>query len=186
MTESAQVPGTGLPGSEKPVSLIPASPIPVSVIMERRRVTGSRWITESWQALGVTVGDLVANLPGHGPGEPRLLIEGPGAAQYLWTGLRVEFFPDEAESYYHNLIVEAPGCYILARPRDDGMPRPVLVTASFDAAQAYHEGGETVYRVPMPPQLYRAAEAFVLAHYVPEMRRKRERQDWKGESHGGR
>ena len=65
------------------------------------------------------------------------------------------------------------------------MPRPVLVTVSFDAGQAYLEGGETVYSVPLPPQLYRAAEAFVLAHYVPEKRRKRERQDWKGEPHEG-
>jgi hypothetical protein len=159
----------------------PAASFPVSVIMEWRRITDNRWVAESWRALGVTLGDL----PGPGPAEPRLLIEGPGAAQYLWTGLRVDFFPDEAESYYHNLTVEAPGCYILARPRDDGMPRPVLVTVSFDAAQAYQEGSETVYSVPLPPELYRAAEAFVLAHYVPEKRRKRERQDWKGEGHGG-
>lgn len=162
----------------------PAASFPVSVIMERRRISGNRWITESWHALGVTVGDL----SGPGSGEPRLLVEGPRAAQYLWTGLRVELFPDEAESYYHNLTVDSPGCYVLARTQDDGMPRPVLVTLSFDAGQAYQEGGETVYSVPLPPELYRAAEAFVLAHYVPEKRRKRERQDWKqdwkGDAHG--
>jgi hypothetical protein len=160
----------------------PAASFPVCVIMERRRVRGNPWISETWHAHGVTVGDL----PGPGPAEPRLLVEGPAAAQYLWTGLRVDLFPDEAESYYHNLMVDAPGCYLVARPREDGMPRPVLVTLSFDAAQAYQEGGETVYNVPLPPQLYRAAEAFVLAHYVPEQRRKRELQDWKGEGHGGR
>jgi hypothetical protein len=159
----------------------PGASFPVCVVMEVRRVRGNPWISESWRALGVTVGAL----PGPGPAEPRLLVEGPDAAQYLWTGLRVDLFADEAESYYHNLTVEAPACYVVARPREDGMPRPVLVTASFDAAQAYHEGGEIVYSVPLPPPLYRAVEAYVLAHYVPERRHKRELQDWKGESHGG-
>ncbi len=159
----------------------PGASFPVCVIMELRRVRGNPWISESWRALGVTLGAL----PGPGPAEPRLLVGGPDAAQYLWTGLRVDLFADEAESYYHNLTVEAPACYVVARPREDGIPGPVLVTASFDAAQAYQEGGETVYSVPLPPPLYRAVEAYVLAHYVPEPRHKRELQDWKGDPHGG-
>ncbi len=159
-----------------------ASSFPVSVIMERRQVQGNRWVTEGWSALGVTPGTMA----GAGSGEPRLLVEGPRAAQYLWTGLRMDLYPDEAESYYHNLKVETPGCYVVVRPREDGMPRPVLVTASFDAAQAYQEGGETVYSVPLPPTLYRAVEAYVLTHYVPQERRKRRREDWKGEAHEGR
>lgn len=156
-----------------------ATDFPVSVIMERRRITGNRWITESWTVLGVTLGDA----PGSGPAEPRLLVEDEQAAQYLWTSLRAELFVDEAESYYHNLTVESPGCYVVVRPREDGMPRPVLVSLSFDAGQAYLEGGDTVYKVPLPPELYRATEAFVLAHYVPERRRRREREPWKGGSH---
>ncbi len=159
----------------------PADEFPVSVVMERRQVSGNRWITESWDAVGVTLGDL----PGPGPAEPRLLVEGPEAAQYLWTGLQVRLYPDEAESYYHNLTVDSPGCYVVVRPRQDGMPRPVLVTLSFDAAQAYQEGGETVYNVPLPPPLYRAAEAFVLAHYCPEKRRKRRLTDWREDGDAG-
>ena len=198
-----------LDSSDAGASGLPGSGIPVSVIMERRRIQDSPWVTESWQALGVTVGHMAVPAPGRqsgpqsdppagrepgergereagaGPLGPLLLVQGSAAAQYLWTGLRVDFFPDEAESYYHNLMVAAPGCYIVARPGPDGMLRPVLVTVSFDAAQAYLEGGETVYSVPLPPELYRAAEAFVLANYVPEQRRKRERQDWKGDARGG-
>jgi hypothetical protein len=63
------------------------------------------------------------------------------------------------------------------------MPEPVLVTLSFDAGQAYQEADETVYAVPLPPELYRAAEAFVIAHYVPEKKRKRKLENWKGEAH---
>lgn len=160
----------------------PAAELPVSVIMERRRVAENPWINESWSAIGVTVGDL----PGPGPADPLLLVEGEAAAQYLWTGYSVRFYSDEAESYYYNLMVTAPGCYVVVRPREDGMPRPVLVTVSFDAAQAYQEGGDTVHTVPLPPVLYRAAEAFVLAHYVPERKKKRRLDDWKGAVDRGR
>ena len=159
----------------------PADRFPVCVIMERRQVHGNRWIDEAWRALGVTVGAL----PGPGPAEPRLLVAGERASQYLWTGLEVRLYPDEAESYYHNLKVASPSCYVVVRPRPDGMPQPVLVTPSFDAGGAYQEGGETVHSVPLPPVLYRAVEAYVLAHYVPEPRRKRRRTDWKEDGHAG-
>jgi hypothetical protein len=148
--------------------------------MERRKVAGNPWINESWRAIGVTVGAARTG----GRGRPDLVVSDAGADQYLWTGLRVELFRDEAESYYHNLMVGTPGCYIVARDGDDGMPEPVLVTLSFDAGQAYLEGDETVYNVPLPPELYRAAEAFVLAHYVPEKKRKRKRDNWKAQPRG--
>ena len=152
------------------------SRFPVSVLMERRKVEGNPWISESWKALGVTVGTgpTAADCAG-----PLCLVSGAEAAQFLWTGLEVELFADEAESYYHNLMVGTPGCYIVVRTRSDGMPEPVLVSLSFDAGQAYQEGDETVYSVPLPPELYRAAEAFVIAHYVPEKKRKRKLENWK-------
>ena len=77
----------------------------VSVIMEVRTVADNPWIDERRQALGVTVGHVAT----HEGENPRRLIAGPNAAQYLWTRLRVDFFPDEAESYYHNLAVDPPG-----------------------------------------------------------------------------
>jgi hypothetical protein len=159
---------------------LPRDRFPLSVIMERRKVSGNPWIDESWRAVGVTVGDA----PDPGAPNPRLILEEGGVARYLWTGLSVELHADEAESYYHNLMVGTPGCYLVARTRDDGMPEPVLASLSFDAGQAYLEGDETVYSVPLPPELYRAAEAFVLARYVPEKKMKRKRQDWKEQPHG--
>ena len=160
----------------------PPDRFPVSVVMERRRLTDNPWVSESWRLVGITPGALA----GPGPSEPRLLVEGESASQYLWTGHEVRLFPDEAESYYHNLTVERPCCYVMTRPRPDGMPRPEFVTLSFDAGQAYQEGGETLYSAPLPPALYRAVEAYVLAHYVPERRRKRERTNWKEGGHAGR
>jgi hypothetical protein len=153
-----------------------AGPFPVSVLMERRRLEGNPWVSESWKALGVTVGSPPA---AEGGRNPLCVVTGAAAAQYLWTGLSVALFADEAESYYHNLMVRNPGCYVVTRPREDGMPEPVLVTLSFDAGQAYQEAGETVYAVPLPPELYRATEAFVIANYVPEKKKKRKLENWK-------
>ena len=151
---------------------------PVSVVMERRPIHDNRWTTESWQAIGVTVGSTHDGLKEN----PVPLVSNGSVTQFLWHGLRIELFADEAESYYHNLTVPNPGCYVIARPADNGKPEPVLVTLSFDAAQAYQEGDETVYSVALPPELYRAAEAFVIEHYVPEKRKKRKRDNWKEQS----
>jgi hypothetical protein len=155
--------------------------LPVSVLMERRRLSENPWIDETWRAVGVAVGKRQADSV-----NPVPVVQSAEVTQWLWTGLNVELFPDEAESYYHNLMVGTPGCYVLVRPRQDGIPRPVLVSLSFDAGQAYQEGDETVHNVPLPPELYRATEAFVLAHYVPEKKTKRKRQDWKGGSDDAR
>jgi hypothetical protein len=156
----------------------PPSRFPVSVIMERRRVSNNRWLAESWHAIGVTVGGDQADADAN----PRPIVDRPDASQFLWRGLTVELFVDEAESYYHNLMVGTPGCYIVTRSRADGMPEPVIVSLSFDAGQAYSEGDEIVHNVALPAELYRAAEAFVLAHYVPEKKKKRKRTDWKEQS----
>lgn len=153
-----------------------AGPFPVSVLMERRRIEGNPWVSESWKAVGVTVGSVPA---AKGRENPRCVVSGEAAAQFLWSGLSVALFADEAESYYHNLMVANPGCYVVTRPRADGIPEPVLVTLSFDAGQAYQEAGETVYAVPLPPELYRATEAFVIANYVPEKKKKRKLENWK-------
>jgi hypothetical protein len=153
----------------------------VRVLMERRSVRGNPWVKESWHALGVMVG----TGRGAASSEPAEVVRSPNAAQFLWGGLSVELHPDEAESYYHNLTVEEPACYVVTHAREDGVPEPFLVTVSFDAAQAYLEGDETVYSVPLPPELYRAAETYVLTHYVPEKKRKRKLLGLKEKFHGG-
>jgi hypothetical protein len=73
----------------------------------------------------------------------------------------------------------------VARPgANDEAPVPFLVSLSFDEAHAYLEGEEQVYDVDVPAELYRWTEAFVLKHYVPEKRRKRQRKDWRQEAAG--
>ena len=102
--------------------------------------------------------------------------------QFLIGGLELALYPDECESYYHNMVSPAPRCYVIAHVDEDdgeGRPDPFLVSMSFDAAHAYLEGGDEIYAVEIPPEVYRWTEAFVLAYYAPEPRRKRRLTDWR-------
>jgi hypothetical protein len=112
---------------------------------------------------------------------PVLVMAREGVRELLYGGFRVRLHRDECESYYHNLRSPRPHCYVLTRPGAEGEPVPFLVSACFDEANAYLEGEDVqAYAVDMPPEIYRWVEAYVLEHYVPRPRRKRERDDWKG------
>ena len=147
---------------------------PVTVMMEQRPIHGSRWITNSWSATGVVVGDH----GGAGWREARK-PDASGASEFLFSGLQLRLHLDECESYYHNLLADTPRLFVITREEaETGRPQPFQVTASFDEAHAYLEAEETVYEVPIPPEVYRAVEAFVLEHYAPEPRKKRKRENW--------
>ena len=66
----------------------------------------------------------------------------------------------------------------MAPPGDNEIPVPVMVTLSFDQAQAYLEGDDTVFAVPIPPEMYRWSEAYVLQNYAPEKKYKRKLKKW--------
>lgn len=146
----------------------------VRVLMRPGRPRPQPWVPRSWQVVGVVV-------DGEGAAEtdaPRLAGEGEDGSR-IYDGLAVRLFRDEAESYYHNLTVDRPRCYVVLREDEAGDPAPCLVTLSFDLANAYLEGDEEVQAVDLAPELYRWVEAYVLSHYVPARRKKRKRDNWK-------
>jgi hypothetical protein len=145
----------------------------VSVIMQKSP-SANRWEPYHWEAVGV----LATGEDGNSE-LPELIFEKQQTRRYLHTGFKLRLHEDECESYYHNLLSPTPCCYVVTDLMEDGTPIPVLVSFSFDEAHAYQEGDESVYAVPVPAEIYQWAEAFVLAHYVPTKRRKRERTDWR-------
>ena len=155
----------------------------VAVIMERRQ-SSNPWVDEVWRATGVT-GD-----PQTGATDDtatrtraRVIQEQAGTQQILYSGFTITLHVDECESYYHNLVSPEPGCYVITRTSDDEKPVPSKVTLSFDEANAYVECEGEAFAVPLPAELYRWTEEFVLQHYMPEKRVKRKRRDWRKESH---
>jgi len=148
----------------------------VSVIMESRP-SKSQWIDETWNGIGIVA------QTGTEKGDIKVITRG-ATKQVIYGGLKINLHLDECESYYHNLMSPKPGCFIVAREEDEegeetDIPIPFMVTMSFDEAHAYLEGDDTVYAVPIPPELYRWVEAYVVENYSAEKRKKRKRKDWK-------
>jgi hypothetical protein len=151
----------------------PGRHFPVAVILERRAASNP-WVDHVWSAAGIAVGRH-SDRP-----DTALVREEGGVAYFLAGGLVVRLHVDECESYYHNMRSASPRAYIVARTDDrNGMPEPFLVSLSFDEAHAYLEGDDEVYAVDIPAELYRWTEAFVIANYFPEKKRKRKLRDWR-------
>ncbi|MES9969019.1 MAG: DUF3305 domain-containing protein [Candidatus Thiodiazotropha sp.] len=152
----------------------------VSVIMQQSP-SDSQWQENRWEAVGI-ISDLVEGRTEKAA--PSLIHQEGSVNRYLYTGFTLRLHEDECESYYYNLLSNQPHCYVVANLDDRGKPEPFLVSLSYDEAHAYLEGDDAVFNVPLPAELYRWTEAFVLEHYVPKKRTKRKRTDWKNSSPG--
>lgn len=156
----------------------PAS-FPVSVILERRPASVGAWVNHLWRTTGIVVGDRGNH---SGPSQPELIHQQHGVQQFAVHGLHVNLHEDQCESYYHNLMTTTARAYVVATLIEaDGerRPSPFLVSLSVDEAHAYLEGDDDIDAVAIPPELYRWAEGFVLAHYAPEKKTKRRLHHWK-------
>lgn len=145
----------------------------VAVILDRRASNANPWSSDTWNATGV-----VAASGGSIDDGPQRIRGDDTHEQFLWPGFELRLHRDEGESYHYNLTSDNPGLFVVCRFDDNNRPEPFLVTAAYDEAAAYMESDETVYRVPMPAEIYRWVEAFVLANYVPAERKKRKRKAW--------
>lgn len=154
----------------------------ISVIMEQSPSV-SPWADEHWEAIGVSAGTF--DHESSNESSVIKIYEQNGVRRFLNTGFHIQLYVDECESYYHNLMVPSPRCFVVAEADENEVPVPFLITLSFDEAQAYLEGDEVVYSVGIPPELYRWSEAFVLAHYVPQKKTKRKLKDWKADGKEG-
>lgn len=153
----------------------------VSIALERR-VLESRWATEQWEAVAV--------LPAKGAEItlPRRLRESASGDQWLYDGLRIELFTDEAENYLLNVGGAVPRVFVMWR-REDGeeIPQIGAVTVSFGEAARMLDSGEQVDGVAMPADIRDWVDGFARAFYRPEVRKKGGRfaSVRNGSGHGG-
>ncbi len=155
-------------GPEPPVRL------PVAVIMEKRMVTHGRWTVPSWQAVAVVAGKNVAGAESRGD----LAQSGEGFERYLWGGLPLDLHKDAAEDYWFNLTGGRPALYVICHESPDGDVQPHIVTANPTEASGSIEADARVFAVPIPPEVYRQIEQFVVKYFVPREKGKRRRKDW--------
>jgi len=128
----------------------------VAVVMQCRALD-NRWQSEVWEPLGVLSGY-------EGEAAPRVLVEQPGLKHWLYPGFEIFLRISEAEGYYHNVSSAEPCVFVLWR-MENSCAVPQFVTVSYDEASRWMDGGETVDRVPMPPELFAWVGEFVEAKY---------------------
>lgn len=155
--------------------------IPVAVFVRCVALPDHPWLDERREVVAVLPAE-------HGPGRDEPVAgaavtvhERPGESVLRYDGLAIEMHPDEAESYYFNLVAPDPQCFIVHRPDEAGTRVPFLVTLSFDLANSYAEGDDHVEAIVLDPSLYAPLEAFTLTWYVPHKRQKRRLNDWKAQ-----
>jgi Protein of unknown function (DUF3305) len=148
--------------------------LPVAVVMARRTVRGKGWHVQSWRVAGVVAG---ANLGDASARGAPIRTDGD-EEQFLWGGLEVDLFRDSAASYWANLTGSQPSLWVLCSEDGSGMLAPKTVTADQDEASSGVEVDDRVFAAPIPPEVYRHLEAFVVAHHLPEEKHKRKRADW--------
>ncbi len=132
---------------------------PVAVIMERTTLQ-SRWASERWEAKGLVSDD--------GPRETRVIVDREDVRQVLYPGYAVTLQRHEAEGYYLNLTSPQPKIFVLWRMREDGTPRPEMLTASYNEGTRWADSGEQVDGVSLPTELVAPIAEFVERHYAPE------------------
>ena len=152
----------------------PRVTLPVAVVMARKTVTGKGWQVPSWRVVGVVSGAELAGREARGLS----IRSGGGEEHFLWGGLYLELFRDAAESYWANLTGSQPSLFVLCTEEDQGRLVPKAVTADQDEACSGVEVSDRVFSAPIPPEVYQHLEAFVVAHHVPQEKRKRKRSEW--------
>ncbi len=144
----------------------------VAVIMRKVR-TASAWQPWRWE-----LEDVVEHQEGFGS-EARLLYQGDDGERWLHPGLRVELYRDEAEGYFLNLTTPAPCWFVLWRMETEPsvaaepIPRPLIVSLSYNEAGRWLDAQETVEQVPAPADVQEWMRAFAADHYVPEPRKRK-------------
>ena len=150
--------------------------IPVRV-QAALRAPANAWAKPLPRPVGVT--------PGGGEGEVgRTLSERDGVRLIDAGPAAIVLHRKETEGVALNLSGGAV-LYVVMRPDDGPLGASVhLVTASDHEAQDHTDAGEDmVERVPMPPAIREAIEAFVARHHVEEPFHKRKRKKDRVEEH---
>ena len=135
---------------------------PVAVVMQRRPAKSrwAGWICEPW---GVLCGPV--------EGAARMLFDKDGTSQWLHPGFTLVIHRDEAEGYYLNVSSAEPSVFVLWRMEgEQGLP--LDVTASSEEAGRWMDGGHSVDRVSMPPEIFAWVGEYVEHNYRPEPKKR--------------
>ena len=142
----------------------------LAVIMQRRAAR-SRWASTIWEPWSAIESD-------EPRGEARLLVQHDDYVQWLHPGFELTLHRDEAEGYYMNVSSGAPKVFVLWRMLEEDEVKneiravPAFITASYDEAGRWMDGGHSVDNVAMPPGVFVWVGEYVEKNYKPEPKKR--------------
>lgn len=136
----------------------PVQNLPIAVIMQRR-VLQHRWADESWAAIAVMADN--GKLP-----KVQALSLDEQRQSWLVTGLSLELFMDDNESYHENWAAPSPKVFIAWR-MEDGKAMPQRASVSYVDGTRMFDSGESADGVLMPPDIHAWLGDYLRQHYTP-------------------
>lgn len=148
--------------------------LPVAVVLERFIDPAKKWSYPEWRVHGILTGADIPAVDG-----PRHVEVDPHTRHSIHTGYTLDLFKDGSEGYWYNLLSERPYLFVVCEGDYSARDiRPMIVTANQDEANGHLESDDVVLSATMPGEIVALLERYVIAHYQPEIRRKRKRRDW--------
>ncbi|HEX5390119.1 MAG TPA: DUF3305 domain-containing protein [Burkholderiaceae bacterium] len=154
----------------------------VAVVMRREPVAGpqARWMPWRW-VLADVLAQAELGLPDDVTEPQRIEDTQAQAAQgvqhWVFPGMPLELYRDDAEGLFLNLSTERPAVWVMWRPDESGVPEalpaPQIVTLSYTDAGRWLDAQERVDQVPAPAAMVEWLRAFVAEHYQPEAKRRK-------------
>ncbi len=149
---------------------IPAKVVWPLDVSFRKRPVQSRWADFQWEPVSVAMAE-ASSLSCD-------VVTIDGETQWRWSGAAMDLHPSEGEGYWLNLTSETPCLFVMWRLEEgDEVPRPVVVTASYNEAGRMLDAGDRVDRVAMPEAMQSALAEYTMKFYKPEVRKKVKRND---------
>jgi hypothetical protein len=150
---------------------IPAKAIWHVDVAFRKRAVQSRWVDFEWEPISAEISDRVESLPCEE-------VSVGDEARWRWRGCEMDLHPSEGEGYWLNLTSESPCVFVMWRMEEgETIPKPAVVTASYNEAGRMLDAGDRVDRVPMPELMQSALAEYTMEHYKPEVRKKMKRNE---------
>lgn len=171
--------------------------LPVDVVMRREPVAGpmARWQRWRWVLADVLPAGEPFEVPTRAPqplaAAPQEVQPLPGASAvegasyWLYSGLHVTLYRDDAEGLFLNLESPSPCFWVFWRADEDrlldGEPMavPQIATLSYHDAGRWLDAQEKVEQVPAPVDVVEWLRAFVAEHHRVEPKRRKRPESFK-------
>ena len=138
--------------------------LPLAVLMRWRPAT-SVWDQARWQPEAVSVDRANGT-------NCTVEVRAVSPGSRLLSGVMLQLYPDEHDGYFENWAAPEPKVFLLWRA-DGDEPAIVSVSVSYGEGTRMLDSGDQADGISMPPDIHAWLGSYLLRHYEPPARGKR-------------